>query len=187
MATGLHQGVQYRVLYLPVGGTIDLAAAKATTNTLCQAATLDDLRILFREEWIDWDTLPDSDDWPVDLPVNWSDEGFAPLAGVLRAGAEQTLHRRLDRLAASLHQSDVTRCRINGGDGGVDVYLTGGLDTDYDNPTHAYECWDVVCADEPGRFPDRWPGQIGAAAGLLRPNGPGPAALTFTVTFHPWA
>jgi hypothetical protein len=34
-------------------------------------------------------------------------------------------------------------------------------------------------------FPDSWVDVIGAAAGLLHPDGTGPAART--VTFHTWA
>jgi hypothetical protein len=177
----MHAAITLRALYLPAGTTIDLDSAKATVTGLCRAATLDDLHLLFREEWLDWDTLPGSQDWPHD----WPEYLLPALAGVLRAGAEQTLHRRLDRLAASLHGRDVVRFRV-GGDDGVDAYVTGGLDAD-DALTDAYDSWGVVVATDPARFPEGWAGQIGAAAGLLRPDGPGPAVRTVPVTFHRWA
>jgi hypothetical protein len=172
--------ITLRTLYLPAGHTIDRAAAKAAATTLCRAATVDDLRVLIREEWIDWDTLPGSEHWPYALP----DELLARLAGVLRAGAAQTLHRRLDQLATSLHRGDVARFRIDGPDG-LDAFVTGGLDTD-DAPTDAYHRWDVVFVTDPDRFPAGWAGRIGAAAGLLRLGGNGPEARTLRVTFHRW-
>ena len=52
-----------------------------------------------------------------------------------------------------------------------------------DSPTEAFDDWDIVY--DTNRLPDTWPGEIGAAAGLLHPWGDGPAVGT--VTFRAWA
>jgi hypothetical protein len=168
-----------RDLYLPAGTTLDLAAAKTTAGELCRTATIDDLRILLSEDWIDDDGLTDPDDR--------TDQALVARAETPRRGAEQGLHQLLDEFAASLQGRDVARFRFdntaddNDG-GGVDAYVTGGLSSG-GGPTDAYDAWDIVF--ETDRFPEGWCDRLGAACGLLHPNGDGPAAAM--VVFHRWA
>ena len=168
-----------RDLYLPAGTTLDLAAATRTASELSRTATIDDLRILLNEDWIDDDSLTDPDDW--------TDQALTIRAATLRTAAEQRLHRLLDTFAASLQGRDVARFRFDNAasdddSGGVDAYVTGGLSSG-GSPTDAYDAWDIVF--ETDRFPAGWCDRIGAACGLLHPNSDGPAAAM--VIFHRWA
>ncbi len=166
-----------REVYLPAGTTLDLAAAKATASALCRTATIDDLRLLLNEDWIDDDSLTD--------PGDWTDEALAARAETLRRGAEHGLHQLLDEFAASLQGRDVARFRFDNAanyGGGVDAYVTGGLSWG-GAPTGAYDAWDIVFDTD--RFPAGWCDRLGAACGLLHPHGDGPAAAV--VIFHRWA
>jgi hypothetical protein len=166
-----------REVYLPAGTTLDLAAAKRTAGELCRTATVDDLRILLDEDWIDDDSLTDPDDW--------TDQALAARAETLRTAAEHRLHQLLDGFAASLQGRDVARFRFDNATdsaGSVDAYVTGGLSVD-GGPTYAFESWDIVFDTD--RFSAGWCDRIGAAFGLLHPHGDGPAAAV--VIFHAWA
>ncbi|SRR6266487_3271168 len=163
-----------RTIYLPADTTIDLTAAKTLASRLCQQASVDDLRTLLEHGWIDDATLPD--------PDGCGDDELAARAAQLRPAAERELRQLLERFARSLHRRDVYRHRFDHHDpAGVDAYTTGGLSYG-DGPTDAFDDWDIVFDDD--RFPDSWPAQLGAAAGLLHPWGDGPAVAT--VTFHAW-
>lgn len=158
-----------RTLYLHVGATINLTAAKTAASQLCRQATVDELRTLLEHGWVVDDTLPDLDTCGDDDPAARTEH--------LRQVAEQELHTLLDLFARSLHTREVHRYLFSS----VEAYTTGGL-SNGDSPTDAYDDWDIVFDDH--RFPDGWTAQLGSAAGLLHPWGTGPAAAT--VTFHVW-
>ena len=148
------------------------------------------LRVLLNEEWISGE-IPNNVDSRTEALLTadedvdpWTDAWLTEHAERLRTRAEQALHARLDHFAWHLDGRDVCQYRFdNGQNAGVDAYVTGGP-TMGDDPTEAYGAWDIVC-DEDDRFPPGWPQQIGAAAGLIHPQGGGrPMA---TVTFHAWA
>lgn len=164
-----------RDLYLPAGTGIDLAAAKAAASSLCRAATVTELRVLLDHDRISHPAL---------YAYEVSDSQITPHVEVLRATAEQELHRLLDAFAASLQDRDVARFRFDRADNeaGVDAYVTGGYLNGH-SPTDSYDAWAIIYDTD--RFPASWCDRIGAAAGLLHPTGTG--ATTLTVTFHRWS
>ena len=165
-----------RSLYLPTEQPINRTDAAAAIRRLCREATPADLRVLIDHGWID-DEVPYTEQ-------SWTDEAITARAACLRQSAERELLDLLDRFTRSLGRRDVTRYRFDRGDDGVDAYQTGGLAfSGADGPTEAFDAWDIVFDTD--RLPERWPGQIGAAAGLLHPWGDGPAVTT--VTFRAWA
>jgi hypothetical protein len=171
-----------RAFYLPQDATVDLTAAKSVATRLSRNATLDDLRTLLDNGWLTADPSTDGDvRW-----ARWSDEELAENAASVHVAAEQRLHQLLDAFMASLNHRHAARYAFsrkpNSTDGGIDTYVTGGLSSG-DTPTDIYPAWDIVFDTD--LFPDGWVDAIGAAAGLLHPDGTGPAART--VTFHTWA
>jgi hypothetical protein len=165
-----------RDLFLPAGTTLDLAVATTTVGELCRRADLDDLRILLDEDWISADSLTDRGDW--------TGEAITAAAESLRAAAEDRLRRLLDGFAASLQGREVARFHFDNdtdSGGSVDAYVTGGLSPG-GGPTDAHDAWDIVFDTD--RFPAGWCDRLGAACGLLHPNGDGPAAAL--VIFHRW-
>ncbi|ROO60327.1 hypothetical protein EDC02_2188 [Micromonospora sp. Llam0] len=164
-----------RSLYLPHGSTINRTAAAERIRQLCREATIDDLTCLLDGGWFD-DEVRRSEQ-------TWTDDIVAAHAASLRQAAEALLLQLFDQFVQSLGHRDVTYHRFGHADeAGVDVYATGGLSSG-DSPTEAFDAWDIVYGSI--RLPDTWPGEIGAAAGLLRPWGDGPA--TATVSFRAWA
>lgn len=166
-----------RELYLPADTKLDSATATEIISQLCRTATLNDLRALADNGWLQHADLQPADDW--------SDQHLTAHAPVLRTSAERRLHQLLGAFATSLRGRDVIRWRFDTNPNtahGVDAYVTGGL-TAGDAPTDAFEAWDLVFETE--AFPDGWCDRIGAACGFLHPRGDGSPATT--VTFHAWS
>lgn len=164
-----------RDLYLPMGGAVDLPAAKTAAGDLCLRATVADLRILLDHDWISHPALYDYD--PPDALI-------AEHAAELRQTAARNLDLLLDTFAASLQHRDVARFRFDRADTdtGIDAYVTGGYVNDC-SPTDSWDAWAIVYDTQ--AFPAGWCDRIGAAAGLLHPIGTGRPMVT--VTFHAWA
>ncbi|GIM90105.1 hypothetical protein [Paractinoplanes toevensis] len=167
-----------RDLYLPADRIPDLPAAKTAATTLCRNATIEDLRTLLDNDWIEHPSL---------YGYELSDEQIRPHQAQLRVTAEQRLHELLAAFMTSLAERDVVRfpydrTRSENPGHTVDAYVTGGV-TPSDALTDSYEAWDIAYADD--KFPTGWCVQLSAALGLIHPQANGPTAAT--VTFYRWS
>ncbi|WP_157017699.1 hypothetical protein [Cryptosporangium arvum] len=161
-----------RVFYLPADTELDSAAATAVIEELCANASVDDLRILIENGWIE-PALPHGED-------AWTE---AARVEELRAAAQHHMLILFERFRRSLTGRDVQRHRFAPPDQpGLDAYTTGGLSWG-EGPTDAFDAWDLVF--DVDRFPESWADRIGAAAGLLHPWGGGPPAVA--AEFRAWA
>lgn len=151
-----------RTVYLRAATPFDLEAATAMAATLTSQATDDDLEHLAGQF--------DLDHGPHATLAQRRDAALTLLTGLLTSFAE------------SLSSRDVTSGPFGAEGAHVDEYATGGMSSS-DGPTEAYDEWDFLFDTE--KLPGRWADYLGAAGGLLHPNGDGPVVTT--VAMRAWS
>lgn len=142
------QYMTVRVLVKPTGGNLDLDRAKAVAAALIADATDEEIRSIDDTSWWQYQT---------DLPY----EDTLDIAK-LRAAILTSMMTLLRDISRSLEHPHVTSVTL----GGVQVFITGGVDQVGCWPTDDYRLWELLLSDE-GGLPEWWRSEILIAFGFL--------------------